>query len=74
VNRRRPLRATRLATLARTICRRARRLGLAKYKLQERIEVLEQFPLTRVGKVDKGELRQRIATLIATGEAPGEAP
>ena len=49
-------------------------LGLAKYKLPERIEVLEQFPLTRVGKVDKGELRQRIATLIATEEAPGKAP
>jgi non-ribosomal peptide synthetase component E (peptide arylation enzyme) len=35
-------------------------LGLAKYKFPERVERIEQFPLTRVGKVDKVELRARI--------------
>jgi non-ribosomal peptide synthetase component E (peptide arylation enzyme) len=39
-------------------------LGLARYKAPERIEVLDQFPLTRVGKVDKGALRERIAASV----------
>ena len=34
--------------------------GLAKYKCPERIEVVESFPLTRVGKLDKPALKQRI--------------
>ncbi len=38
-------------------------LGLAKYKLPERIELVGEFPLTRVGKVDKVELRARIAAM-----------
>ncbi len=36
-------------------------LGLAKYKFPERIETIEAFPLTRVGKVDKAALRAAIA-------------
>jgi non-ribosomal peptide synthetase component E (peptide arylation enzyme) len=39
-------------------------LGLAKYKLPERIELVGEFPLTRVGKVDKAELRARIAAVV----------
>jgi len=39
-------------------------LGLAKYKLPERIEVLEQFPLTRVGKVDKVQLREQVTAVV----------
>jgi non-ribosomal peptide synthetase component E (peptide arylation enzyme) len=39
-------------------------LGLARYKAPERIETVEAFPLTRVGKVDKGELRARIAAMV----------
>ena len=39
-------------------------LGLARYKAPERIELLVQFPLTRVGKVDKGALREKIAALV----------
>ncbi|MGH8682795.1 MAG: AMP-binding protein [Burkholderiales bacterium] len=39
-------------------------LGLAKYKLPERIELVREFPLTRVGKVDKAELRTRIAAKL----------
>jgi pyochelin biosynthesis protein PchD len=34
--------------------------GLAKYKCPERIEVVDSFPLTRVGKLDKPALKQRI--------------
>jgi non-ribosomal peptide synthetase component E (peptide arylation enzyme) len=46
-------------------------LGIAKYKLPERIESINAFPLTRVGKVDKAMLRQMVASLIA---AEGERP
>jgi non-ribosomal peptide synthetase component E (peptide arylation enzyme) len=35
--------------------------GLAKFKCPERIEVVEEFPVTRVGKVDKGALRSMVA-------------
>jgi non-ribosomal peptide synthetase component E (peptide arylation enzyme) len=35
--------------------------GLAKFKLPERIEVIAEFPVTRVGKVDKQALRKIIA-------------
>jgi non-ribosomal peptide synthetase component E (peptide arylation enzyme) len=43
-------------------------LGLAKYKLPERIEAVGEFPLTRVGKVDKAELRARIAAVVRSEE------
>lgn len=35
--------------------------GLAKFKCPERIEVIDAFPLTRVGKVDKPAMRAMIA-------------
>jgi salicylate---[aryl-carrier protein] ligase len=38
--------------------------GLAKYKCPERIEVIEQFPLTRVGKLDKPALKVAIADVL----------
>src|SRR5699024_10204400 len=31
--------------------------GLAKYKLPERVEIVDAFPLTNVGKLDKKALR-----------------
>jgi non-ribosomal peptide synthetase component E (peptide arylation enzyme) len=40
-------------------------LGLAKYKLPERLEIIAEFPVTRVGKVDKAALRAEIARVIA---------
>jgi non-ribosomal peptide synthetase component E (peptide arylation enzyme) len=39
--------------------------GLAKFKFPERIEVVESFPVTRVGKLDKGQLRKAIAEKLA---------
>jgi non-ribosomal peptide synthetase component E (peptide arylation enzyme) len=41
------------------------RQGLAKFKLPERIEVVAEFPITRVGKVDKQALRRAIAEMLA---------
>lgn len=38
--------------------------GLAKYKLPERIEVVDQFPLSNVGKVSKKTLRERVADAL----------
>jgi salicylate---[aryl-carrier protein] ligase len=35
--------------------------GLAKYKCPERVEVIEAFPVTKVGKLDKAALRRMIA-------------
>ena len=34
--------------------------GLAKFKFPERIELVDAFPVTRVGKLDKGQLRAMI--------------
>jgi pyochelin biosynthesis protein PchD len=38
--------------------------GLAKFKCPERIEILKEFPTTRVGKVDKPALRTMIAAIL----------
>ncbi len=40
-------------------------LGLAKFKLPERIEEIADLPVTRVGKVDKQALRKAIADKMA---------
>jgi salicylate---[aryl-carrier protein] ligase len=49
--------------------------GLAKFKCPERIEILDEFPLTRVGKVDKPALRAMIAALLKKEQeaTPAEA-
>lgn len=39
--------------------------GLAKYKTPERIEQIDAFPVTRVGKVDKVQMRAMIAEKLA---------
>jgi non-ribosomal peptide synthetase component E (peptide arylation enzyme) len=41
------------------------RMGIAKYKLPERVETIDAFPLTKVGKADKAKLRAMIAEKIA---------
>ncbi|AHN73088.1 2,3-dihydroxybenzoate-AMP ligase [Pandoraea pnomenusa] len=43
--------------------------GLAKFKCPERVEVVDEFPVTRVGKVDKASLRAAIAGRIAAETA-----
>lgn len=39
--------------------------GLAKYKCPERIEAVTTFPITRVGKLDRQQMRQAIAGKLA---------
>lgn len=41
--------------------------GLAKFKLPERVEAIDAFPVTRVGKVDKAAMRKLIADKLAAG-------
>jgi|TARA_A100001391_G_scaffold73585_1_gene47440 non-ribosomal peptide synthetase component E (peptide arylation enzyme) len=43
--------------------------GLAKFKCPERIEVVDAFPVTRVGKVDKVAMRKEIAGKLAAEQA-----
>jgi non-ribosomal peptide synthetase component E (peptide arylation enzyme) len=43
--------------------------GLAKFKCPERVEPMEAFPVTRVGKLDRAALRCRIAEIIAREDA-----
>lgn len=48
-------------------------MGLAKFKCPERIEVVDEFPTTRVGKVDKVALRKMVAERLAEeGEQSGQ--
>lgn len=39
--------------------------GVARFKLPERLEVLEEMPLTHVGKLDKKALRERLGEVPA---------
>ena len=39
--------------------------GLAKFKCPERIESIDEFPVTRVGKIDKPALKRSIAEMLA---------
>jgi non-ribosomal peptide synthetase component E (peptide arylation enzyme) len=45
------------------------KLGIAKYKIPERIEIIDAFPLTKVGKADKAKLREMIAAQLAKESA-----
>ena len=47
-------------------------LGLARFKHPERIEFIDAFPVTRVGKLDKGELKKMIAEKLAADAALDE--
>lgn len=44
--------------------------GLAQFKIPDRIEFIDQFPKTGVGKVDKRLLRERIAQRLITDSHP----
>ena len=39
--------------------------GIARFKLPERLEVLDALPLTSVGKISKAALRERVAAALA---------
>ncbi|MBV9529228.1 AMP-binding protein [Sphingomonas sp.] len=43
--------------------------GLAKFKCPERIEVVDSFPVTRVGKLDKPALRAMVADMLRREES-----
>ncbi|MFD0888695.1 AMP-binding protein, partial [Streptosporangium algeriense] len=46
-------------------------LGLAKYKLPERVEVVDDLPRTKVGKVSKRDLRARITETLERERTDG---
>ena len=46
-------------------------LEVAKFKWPERIEVVDELPRTKVGKVDKKTLRDAVAALVAGHQAAG---
>ncbi len=48
--------------------------GLAKYKTPERIEPIDAFPVTSVGKVDKVRMRQIIADKLAAEATEVQQP
>ena len=41
--------------------------GLARYKLPERLELIDTMPLIGVGKLDRGTLREHAVTLVGAG-------
>ena len=41
---------------------------IAKFKLPERLEIVESLPLTGVGKVSKKQLREQIAAKLKAEE------
>lgn len=50
--------------------------GLAKYKCPERVEAIEAFPVTKVGKLDKTALRRMIGEILnqEAARAAGSQP
>ncbi|MFB9241923.1 (2,3-dihydroxybenzoyl)adenylate synthase [Massilia antarctica] len=51
-----------------------RERGVAQYKIPDRIEFVERFPTTGVGKTNKRQLREQIAQLIGTQSQDRKAP
>ncbi len=47
----------------RDIRRHLESCGLARYKLPERLEIIDELPLIGVGKLDRGALRDRVTSL-----------
>ncbi len=50
------------------------KLGIAKFKWPERVEVIDTLPLTKVGKLDKAPLRERIRKEMAAESATKITP
>ncbi|MEK6355080.1 MAG: (2,3-dihydroxybenzoyl)adenylate synthase [Burkholderia cenocepacia] len=57
------------APSAADLVRFVREQGVATYKVPDRIEFVDAFPKTPVGKIDKRALRQRIADCLADAPA-----
>ncbi len=47
--------------------------GVAKFKTPERLEVLDELPLTNVGKIDKNALREYVAVRLGVRDEPAGA-
>jgi non-ribosomal peptide synthetase component E (peptide arylation enzyme) len=47
--------------------------GVARFKWPERIEIVDELPLTNVGKVRKSELRRDIAEKLAAARVSSAA-
>jgi 2,3-dihydroxybenzoate-AMP ligase len=41
--------------------------GIARFKLPEYLQVMDEFPLTRVGKISKKDLAEQVARLLPAG-------
>lgn len=48
-----------------------RERGIADYKVPDRIEFVDEFPTTGVGKISRRELRRTLAELVAEGDRSG---
>lgn len=48
--------------------------GIAKFKIPERVEYLDEIPTTSSGKVAKRVLRERIVAMLATERSGGRRP
>jgi 2,3-dihydroxybenzoate-AMP ligase len=46
--------------------------GVARFKLPERLEIVDHLPVSKVGKLDKNALREDIRARLATEEAIGD--
>ena len=55
---------------ARELSNFLRKRGLAAFKIPDRIEFIDQFPKTGVGKVDKRQLREHVASRLSTLSEP----
>jgi non-ribosomal peptide synthetase component E (peptide arylation enzyme) len=49
-----------------------RRTGVAAFKIPEHLVVLDELPTTKVGKINKKDLRADIAERLATASAHSE--
>lgn len=45
--------------------------GCARFKYPERLELASELPITKIGKIDKKQLRERIAKLLADSQSEG---
>ena len=54
------------ATPLYTLREKFREAGFADYKLPERVEIVDHFPLTNVGKISRKKLREQLQEIITS--------